>query len=73
MAAEVAWEESGPGGKTTVLRLYVKTAASGPTNPGKNAEPSTKSAFIVGDSDTSQKCTGRIQITSIVTRLKLYT
>ena len=38
-----------PRGKTTgtVLRLCVKTVASGPTNPEKNAGPSTKSAFIV--------------------------
>ena len=41
--------------------------ASDPTNPRKNAGPSTKSAFIV---DTFQKCAGEIQTTSIVTRLR---
>ena len=54
----------------TVLRLCVKTVASSPTNPEKNAGSSTKSASIVGDSDTSQKCAGRIQITSRVTGLR---
>ena len=55
MVPEVAWEGPGLRGKTigTVLRLCVKTVPSGPTNPMKNAGPSTKSAFIVGGLDTS--------------------
>ena len=47
-----------------------KNCGFGPTNPEKNVRPSIKSAFIVGDLDTSQKCAGRIQTTSIVTRLR---
>ena len=72
MATGVAWEGPNPGDKTTetVLRLYVKTVASGPTNPERSAGPSTKSAFTVEDSDISQECADRIQTTSIVTRLK---
>ena len=72
MATGAAWEGSDPGGKTTgiVLRLCVRTVISGPTNPEKNAGSSIKSVFIAGDMDTFQKCASRVQITSIVTRLR---
>ena len=49
----------------TVLRLCVKTVFSGHTNPEKSAGPSMKSAFIVKDLGISQKCTGKIQTTSM--------
>ena len=51
MAPGVALEEPSSGVKTTdsVLRLCVKTVASDPTNPEKNAGPSTKNVTIMGD------------------------